>query len=247
MTAPLTDLHTHILPGMDDGASDLETARKLLCRQRAAGVTRVMLTPHFYPMQENAGAFLSRRQQAFEALLSIFKPETMSEIRLGAEVRYSPSLAEMDILPLTLGGSSYLLLELSDTRYPVHLQTIVSRMLTQGITPILAHIERCAYFRQEPDRLTSLIRMGVLAQVSAGTLYDRRDRRFSLACLENGLAHVVASDTHDLRARPPCLPDAMARLRTRRAQEAAALSIWENRKLPPFPLSAIRKGLFRYR
>lgn len=247
MTAPLTDLHTHILPGMDDGAPDLETARKLLCRQRAVGVTRVMLTPHFYPSQENAGAFLSRRQQAFDTLLSIWNPETMPEIRLGAEVRYSAALAGMDILPLTLGGSSYLLLELSDTRYPAHIQAIVSRMLTQGVTPILAHIERCAYFRQEPNRLTALIQMGVLAQVSAGTLYDRRDRHFSLACLENGLAHVVASDTHGLRTRPPCLPDAMAQLRTRRTQEAVALSIWENRKLPPFPLSTIRKGLFRYR
>ena len=112
MHSAFTDLHTHILPGVDDGAKDLEKALEMLRMQKACGVERVALTPHFYPLREEFQSFLDKRQQAYEGLLPNWDAESMPDLRLGAEVHYSPALAELDLRRLTIGQSDYLLLEL---------------------------------------------------------------------------------------------------------------------------------------
>ena len=156
MVHSLTDLHTHILPGVDDGAKDLETSLQMLQMEKASGVNRVALTPHFYPLREPFDEFVARRQQAFEALTAAWDGETMPELKLGVEVRYSPQLAEFDLRQLTIGDSDYMLLELSNTEVPAHIGPVVDIIMQQGITPILAHIERCTYFRREPELLHRL-------------------------------------------------------------------------------------------
>ena len=144
----MIDLHTHLLPGIDDGSKNLEETRQLLLRQTQNGVDRVVLTPHFYCDRMDLDDFLIKRDRAFQQTLTILDPATMPQIKAGAEVRYSPALLEMDLSKLTLGESSYLLLELSDLHYPAHLEQVIMNMTMMGITPILAHLERCKYFRE---------------------------------------------------------------------------------------------------
>ena len=249
MNNSLTDLHTHILPQFDDGADSLDTAWEMLRVQKRSGVDRVMLTSHFYPLREEFAEFLSRRQRAYDELLSGWDADTMPELRLGAEVRYSAELVDMDLRHVTLGGSDYMLLELSDTRLPSHIRDVADGIMMQGITPILAHVERCVYFRKEPERLLDLIGMGVLAQVSAKVLRDKEDKKFARACLENGLAHVVVSDAHGLRHRTPCwgtIAAAEDEALVRRT-ETFARAIWNNEVVPTFGVSGIKKTLFGYR
>ena len=245
----LTDLHTHILPQFDDGADSLETAWEMLRVQKRSGVDRVMLTSHFYPLREELDSFLERRQLAYSELLSGWDAETMPELRLGAEVRYSAELLDMDLRQVTLGESDYLLLELSDTRLPSHIRDVADGMMMQGITPVLAHVERCTYFRKEPDRLLELISMGVLAQVSAKVLKDKEDKKFAKACLDNGLAHVIVSDAHGLKHRTPCLGSvtADAEPETIERAEKIARAVWNNETVPPFPVYGIKKTLFGYK
>lgn len=244
-----TDLHTHILPCFDDGAKDLETALEMLRVQKTSGMERVALTPHFYPMHETLDAFVARRQQAYNTLLSGYNGETMPQLLLGAEVRYTPQLTTLDLHQLTMGDGDYLLLELPDVCVPAYVEQVVDAMQGQGITPVLAHIDRCVYFYAEPLRLEKLIQMGALAQIDAAALHKKHTTAFAHACFRNGLAHILASDAHNLTDRAPCLGS----LTTERNAELLAWterfaeSIWENTPPPAFGIHSLKKGLFGYR
>ena len=243
----LTDLHTHILPCMDDGAEDLDMALAMLRQQKKRGVERVALTSHFHPLREALDAFLQRRQQAFSTLLSRWDGKTMPSLRLGAEVRYTPELAQMDLRQLTIGQSDYLLLELPDAAVPAHVEQVAEGMLLQGVTPILAHVERCAYFRTEPYRLERLAQMGALAQVSCKAIKNPKDKGFAAACLQKGLAHVIASDAHNMGFKGPVLGSAQLDGDLICRAEEFARAVWENDRLPAYTIHSVKKGLLGYR
>lgn len=248
MKYTLTDLHTHILPAMDDGAENLESATQMLRREKAGGVERVALTPHFYPQQESLEEFLKRRDSAFSALQTAWREDEMPSLRLGAEVRYTPALLDMDLHRLTIDRSNYLLLELSNTEVPAYIERVLDGIFLQGITPILAHVERCVYFRREPDDLRKLIQMGALAQISSKALKNRADRNFSKLCLEKGLAHIIASDAHH-PDKDGGLGDIAKTLNgelVERAEEFAK-AVWDNECPPAFSIGSVKKGLLGYR
>lgn len=244
----LTDLHTHILPEFDDGADSLETALNMLRVQRKMGVDRVALTSHFYPLNEDLETYLGRRQQAYTTLLSGWNKDTMPDLRLGAEVRYSPQLIDVDLRTLTIGAGDYLLLELSNVDLPAYIEQVIDMILMQGIIPILAHVERCEYFRYEPNLLQRLICMGALAQVSAKALKNKNDRRFAESCLKNGLAQIVASDAHDLLNREPCLGNVAPEMHRELILQAEkfAYAVWGNKPHPTFAISSIKKSFWGY-
>lgn len=244
----LTDLHTHILPGIDDGAEDLDKSLQMLCAQKASGVDRVALTPHFYPLREELEVFLENRQQAYDLLLSNWDKTTMPQLRLGAEVHYSPCLTDMDLQSLTLDKTDYLLLELSDTVLPALIEPVLQCILDQGITPILAHVERCVYFAEAPSRLVGLIEMGALAQISLRMLPTKRMREFAKICLQKNAAQIIASDIHALGEGKSALGELLEELNeeTVKQAEAFARAVWDNTQLPAFEPVPIKRKLFGY-
>lgn len=244
----MIDLHCHILPGIDDGAKNISEAKAMLTMQQASGVENLCLTPHFYPEDKSIETFLMERENAWEALCAVLAPQEKAQIRLGAEVRYCDQLLSLDLRSLILGQSDYLLLELPGRRYPAYAVQIMEELLDNGITPVLAHVERYAYFREEPELLKRLINLGALSQVSAQALFDRRDRNFSIACLQHGLAQIVASDAHNETTRKPCmellrkLPQELQQL-----HNAVTVAVWEN-ELPPYiRATTVKKTFFGYR
>lgn len=244
----MIDLHCHILPGIDDGAKNISEAKAMLAMQQASGVESLCLTPHFYPEDKSIETFLTERNRAWENLCATLAPEEKAHIRLGAEVRYCEQLLSLDLRKLTLGKSDYLLLELPGRRYPAYLSRYVDELLGKGIVPILAHVERCVYFREEPSLLKQLIDLGALAQVSAQALFNKRDKNFSIACLSHGLAQIVASDAHDTTGRKPCmdeirkLPDDLQQL-----HNTITSAVWDN-ELPPYiRATTVKKTFFGYR
>lgn len=244
----LTDLHTHILPGIDDGAKSLDSSLKMLVTLKQKNVERTALTPHFYPAKEDLSGFISKRERAYNLLLSAWDVQTMPQLQLGAEVHYTPKIVELDLHRLTIGESNYLLLELPDTGTAAFVEQTIDAMLLQRITPILAHVERCRMLREDPGRLLGLIQMGALAQVSAGALTGRADS-FTEVCLQNGLAQIVSSDIHNLKDRN-CLLDATSAGRYAdiiRWSESFARAIWDKSPLPAFTVKAVKRGLFGYR
>lgn len=244
----LTDLHTHILPGIDDGAQDLETALRMLRAQKASGVERVALTPHFYPLREEPEEFLRKRQQAYDLLLSGWDETTMPQLRLGAEVHYSPGLADMDIRSLSLDKTDYLLLELSDTVLPALIEPVVQRMLDRGITPILAHIERCVYFAEKPARLLRLIEQGALAQISLRILPNKKMQKFADICLRKNAAQIIASDIHAIGEEKSAFGELLEDMNEETVEkaEAFARAVWDNTQLPESQPIPFQKKLFGY-
>ncbi len=244
----MIDLHCHILPGIDDGAKDVSEAKAMVTAQRESGVDAMYLTPHFNPEQQTIEAFLEAREKAWELLSSVLDPKNLPEIRLGAEVRYCPELLSQDMRQVTLGQSDYLLLEMPARRYPAYVVQIMEKLLEMGYMPVLAHVERYDYFREEPELLKRLIDLGALAQISAGALFDKRDRGFAIACLEHGLAQLVSSDAHNMDTRKPNMnlfQKLPAELQQR--HNVFAESIWEN-ELPPYlRATKLKKTFFGYR
>ena len=245
MRYSITDLHTHILPAFDDGAPSVDTAVQMLNALKTGGVDRVALTPHFYPQYEALDSFLLRRQNSFDALLNAIQVEKMPQLCLGAEVRYTPELAQMDLHQLTFGKGNYLLLELPDNGVAPLLDQVLNSIFDQGIIPVFAHIERCGTFRNQPGQLYNYVQMGALAQVSLKALTGKVDS-FALICVKKGLAHIISSDAHKIS-------DCVDFLSIKNVAdvipwtEAFAEAIWNNTPLPAFSVMPVKKGLFGYR
>ena len=248
MAITMTDLHTHILPGIDDGAKDLESSLDILRRQKLSGVERVALTSHFYPMRQELQEYLDSRQRAYEQLQSAWDAETMPQLRLGAEVHYSAGLADMDLRSVALEQSDYLLLELSDTSVPTHIESIFKIMQQQGITPILAHVERCVYFMEDPSKLLRLIELGALAQISARAMHSKKRQKFADICLRKNVAQIIASDVHGAGEVKTGLGGLQEKLNTDRIQQAEsfARAVWDNSPIPVFEPEPVKRKLFGY-
>ena len=241
----MIDFHTHILPGVDDGAGNEEESLALLRLQRSSGVDRICLTPHFYPGRQTLEEFLEKRDEAWNRLRRCTEGESFPAFRLGAEVHYSPDILQMDLRRLTLGDTDYLLLELPHGRYPAYIVQVIQKLMEGGLTPILAHVERFPYFRKDPSLLKRLIDLGALGQVSADVLNLRMDKGFAKACLSCGLAHIVGSDAHNTTDRRPCM-EAVRCLPEHLQKEIKIFgeAVWDN-EMPPFVHTSVpKKNLF---
>lgn len=228
----MTDLHTHILPGMDDGAKDPEQTRLLLQRQLSQGVKRLALTSHYLCDQEPLEVFLDRREEAFAAALAVC-PEGLT-LKRGCEVFFSPGLLELEAERLCLEGTNVLLLELPVLQKPAFLREVLTGLGSRGIVPMLAHVERYLYVRQDPSQLAQWRELGCLIQLNAESLDG-----FAMRLIKWGLADVIASDTHSLAYRPPNLRrglDAVSKALGREqalALERNAGAVFSGRVLPP--------------
>lgn len=205
----MTDLHTHILPGMDDGAPDVKTALQMLLTEAEQGVTTVALTPHFYRNREHISDFLRRRANAMERLQRGLENAKHPRLVLSAEVAYAPGMADWENLEqLCYAGTKVLLVELPVTAWNDEtfrqLYAIEGR---RGITPMIAHIDR--YFQiQTKARIAQLLETGFPVQVSAASLLRFSGRRCAVKLFSDFNA-VLVSDCHNTTTRPPDLEPAV--------------------------------------
>ena len=208
----MIDLHSHILPGIDDGARTLEEARDLARRSAADGVRAIAATPHVradYP----TGA--TQMEQGVAALRADFAAELIPvEVLTGGEVDLQ-ALADLppdDLRRFTLAGGSYLLLEFPYRGWPLGLDTAVHTLCADGLTPLLAHPERNPEVQDRPDRIEALVEAGARVQVTAASVDGRLDqasRSTAFQLFELGLVHVLASDAHGRRIREAGLAGAV--------------------------------------
>lgn len=222
----MTDLHTHILPGMDDGSPDVETSLALLRTEHEQGVHMVALTPHFYRDRESPEHFLERRQRAAECLLeslsklSAEERETYPQLTLGAEVAWLPGMADWLELPkLCYFKTKYLQLELPF--YPWNdemFHQIYSMMSRTGLTPVIAHLDR--YFEcQHSRQIDELLDLNVPFQLSAESLLHFSTRGKALSLLQRHETRLLISDCHSLHRRPPNIGMALDVIRKKLGEE----------------------------
>jgi protein-tyrosine phosphatase len=202
------DLHSHVLPGIDDGPDSIDGSLEL-ARAAAAGGTRTLLaTPHVSWRYPNDGATIAR---LVDELNERLRAEQIAlEVRRGAEIAMT-RLADIEpgeLARLGLGGGRWLLVEPPFTPVLTGLDSILLDLQRRGHRILLAHPERCHAFHRDPEMLEALVRSGVLTSVTAGSLVGQFGgdvRRFALGLARDGLIHNVASDAHDHVQRPPSI------------------------------------------
>lgn len=208
------DLHTHILPGMDDGAKDAAMSIEMLKAEAEQGVGTVVLTPHFYPQMESDDSFLSRRQAAYETLseqiekLPKSEREQLPKLVLGAEVAWYPSLLHMDLHRLCIGESDNMLLELPQTMWKQKLiHEIYNLQMRNMVTPVFAHLER--YLFNSKSMLRQIYEMELPIQLSSEPFGHLLQRGQLLSMIRHGNGQLIGSDCHNLTSRKPNIKKAM--------------------------------------
>lgn len=203
----MIDLHSHILPGIDDGSESLEMTHAMLELLQQQGVHTVVATPHFYAMKDTPDNFLRRRAQAAAQLQA---GENMPQILLGAEVAYFDGMSNSEALEkLRLGGTELLLVEMPFGTWTGRMVKEICQLpLQTGLRPVLAHVERYRKRDQLPKYRRQLLEQGILLQCNAEAFVDRSTRRWALGQLKQGNVHFLGSDAHNLTARPPKMDQA---------------------------------------
>jgi protein-tyrosine phosphatase len=208
------DLHTHILPGVDDGVDTEEEAIEFARVAYDDGVRTMVATPHC-----KEGFFFSDRKTVLAEVeklrTRLSEASVPLEVLPGAEVYICPDLPERirdGRAPTLADNGKTLLLELSYTQYPVDLENLVFKLKLQGIVPLLAHPERIRYFQDDVKRYEAVIRLGAYGQITTGSLvgvFGETVEELSEELVRKRLVHVMASDSHNLRGRPPVLSEGL--------------------------------------
>lgn len=209
------DFHSHILPGMDDGAKNAAVSVKLLRMLREQGVQCVALTPHFYAHRESVEDFLARRKRAFEQLLAAIGDEPMPELLLGAEIALECDLDQVTGLDqLRLQGTPYLMIELPAFYHymPWMLEQAKSVCRANDSQLMLAHLERYIGIYSE-DQLSEIVfESDALVQLTISSLKHYPLRKQMLNWIRDGRPIVFGSDAHNLTNRKPRFDKGLKRL-----------------------------------
>lgn len=217
----MLDLHTHILPGVDDGAKTVEDSVKLLEQLCDQGVSTAVATVHFYPASAVLEDFLVKRETAINLVKSAADDYGV-KILQGAEVLYFGGIGKFTgVKKLTLGDGKYILLELLGLKKidDKVIKDIISIKEELGITPIIAHVERYCKYKGYKRLLTALAENRALCQINATFYLNKAENRAVKRLLKAGLVDFVASDCHDPENRPVRLNDAFKLLREISSEE----------------------------
>lgn len=240
----MIDIHCHLLPGLDDGATTLDDALALARVAVADGISCSVMTPHIHPGRwENDAAGIARATAAFAAALE--QHAIPLQLRHAAEVRLTDLIfgqLEAQVLPF-LGehaGESLLLLEFPHGQLIPGSDRLVSWLRRHGIRPVLAHPERNKSIMRNPELLQPFLAAGCLLQVTAASLtggFGDAAERVALQLLDAGQITFVASDAHNLKSRQPRLSGARA-LVAARMGEAVAQQLFEDNQRKYLQLEA---------
>jgi protein-tyrosine phosphatase len=209
----LIDLHSHVLPGIDDGPGSSAESLEILRVAAGAGIATMLATPHVSSRYRNDSETIGTAAGEFAAARRDDPSEV--EVLLGAEVALTRvvELEPSELERLRLGDGPWVLLEPPFTTVVAGLDATVSELHRLGHRVLLAHPERCPAFHRDPALLEGLVDGGVLTSLTAGSLVGRfggEARRLALALLDSGMAHNVASDAHDPVQRPPSIAAELA-------------------------------------
>jgi len=203
------DVHSHILPGVDDGAKTLEESVAMLRLAAESGTTDIVASPHanheFKFEPEVVAAKLEELRRAIDGAIRI---HTGCDFHLSYD-NIQDSLQHPS--KYTINHKSYVLVEFSDLLIPKTTDDVFYQMQAAGMIPIITHPERNMLLQKRLDKLTDWAESGCLLQVTAGSFlgrFGKQAKAFADLLMQRGLVHIVASDAHDTKHRPPTLKEA---------------------------------------
>lgn len=219
----VTDFHSHILPGIDDGSATVEESIAMLRREAEQGIRHVVATPHFYPRYTAPEQFLEKRNRA-EALLrqAMAGERGLPRLSVGAEVYFFRGMSESEHLKrLTIGQKRCILIEMPPPPWSEEIyRELVKVWELQGLTPIIAHVDRyIGPFRTHniPRRLSEL---PVLVQANAEFFLNKATAGMAMRMLKADQIQLLGSDCHNMTSRKPNLGEALCRIGQKLGPEA---------------------------
>lgn len=207
----MIDLHCHLLPGIDDGPASLDVSLAMARCAVQDGITFTACTPHIYPgLYENQRAGIESAVAAFRRELD--QAGIALQLGVGADTHLAPDLVgsiRAGRVP-TLCGSRYLLLEPPHHVAPPRFDESVFNLMAAGYIPVITHPERLSWIETHYAVFANLVRQGAWMQLTAGSLtgrFGRRPRYWAERMLDEGLVHILATDSHHIDKRPPLLAE----------------------------------------
>lgn len=209
----MIDIHTHILPGVDDGASDLFESLEMARLAVADGITQMFATPHHRDCTPLTRFEVAQRLEKLQGELT--KADIPLKLVAGHEVRlYDDVLQDWEQeLAGPLGNTSYVLAEPLFHSYSKRTEAILFELIDRGYIPILAHPERIFPIQENLALIEPVLERGALVQLTAGSITSDRDwraHRAAVTLLRQGMVHIIASDAHKPYRRRPILSRARA-------------------------------------
>ena len=194
------DIHTHILPYIDDGSSSLEESIEMIRDSINQGIKDIILTPHFDVYQERCNHKTNYFEEFQNFKKEVEKRNIEVNLYLGNEIYYTPKvykyLKEKKIFPL--GNTNKVLIEFSFTNEIKNIEDIIYEFKIEGYEVIIAHVERYNYANYK--LIKSWKEKGALIQVNASSFYEtQKQKRLAKKLLKNNLIDYIASDTHSFR------------------------------------------------
>ena len=201
------DLHSHILPQLDDGSDSVEMSLAMLYQMAEQGVDVVCATSHYYAKHSSIPAFCERRAEALERLSAVLT-EDLPWVLPAAEVAYFPRMEEQDLTPLCIQGTRTLMLEMPFADWTgLQLETVEALVLDCRYDVVLVHPERFCFSKSNRHKLEKLAELPIGLQINAGSLLRWGTRRLALDLLQMAQYPLLGSDCHNLTFRPPNLKE----------------------------------------
>lgn len=208
----LTDFHTHILPGIDDGSASVEESLEMLQEEVKQGIHTVVLTPHFYPNHDSPERFFSKRQAALQDLqMAMSGKSGYPRLLVGAEVYFYQGMSDSAILKeLAISGTDCILIEMPLPPWSERMmRELVQIREKQGLVPIIAHVDRYISPFHTYGIPSQLAQTPVLVQANGSFFTRRTTRSMALKLLKAHRIHLLGSDCHGIAHRSPSLGEAV--------------------------------------
>lgn len=229
----LVDLHCHMLPNVDDGASDMATAIKLARTAEEQGISHLLLTPHHMDRQfTNGKDSVMEKTDKFQACIN--QAGIALKVYPGQEVHLTGELIQAvdnDEIIFMDPANRYLLLELPHDDIPVYTSNIIFELISKGIVPVIAHPERNQAIQADPEKIYQLVSQGCLTQLTCSSYlgtFGKEIQTLSEQMLQANLATVFASDAHNFSSRKFLMKEAFEKLQ--RKNQSQAQTLQENAK-----------------
>jgi len=217
---PLIDLHTHILPGIDDGSRSVEMSLELLSMEQKQKAETVVFTPHFYPWRDQPDHFFEKREHAWAKLQAVL-PEKRLQLHRGAEFAWFDGISHTrEVMDFRITGTKLLLVEMPFVKWTNHTVEEILRLNEMAhLQVVLAHVDR--YFKfSSRDMLDRLTDEGVIFQFNAEAFFSWNTRRKVMKLIRGVDGFFLGSDCHNLTSRPPKIGEAMKVLREKGGRDA---------------------------
>ncbi|WP_335871172.1 tyrosine-protein phosphatase [Bacillus sp. 2205SS5-2] len=200
----MIDIHSHILPGIDDGAKELQNSIEMARQAVKEGVKAIIATPHLNSKYHNKKDDILMATQQLNNTLQ--KEQIQLQVLPGQEPRIYGEILEDyrsgDIL--TLNHSNYLFIEFPSNQIPRYARHLLYEIQLEGLTPVIVHPERNTEISEDPNKLYELIQNGALSQVTASSVagtFGKKTQKLSFQLIEANLTHFIASDAHNITSR----------------------------------------------